>query len=288
METEYGRITDEVVNQAISYIFAHINENITVKQVADHCHFSQYYFERIFKNATGESVYAFIKRVKMEQSAFRLKVERSKSITDIGYEYGYSPSNYSSAFKQHHKTSPADFRKHIFEKSLESNPNQWKEGREVVLDMPSYEECEQNITIEWIEDLFVLYERRKGNYRNLKEDWCAFLDKYQEYSTETAQLMECTFDDPSITNADGCLYDICMTVDRNCPLKNTRTIPGGKFVVYHFAGYVWQIYPIHQSLLNIWFPRSHYEIDNRYGFDRYQYVDGDTMYMVVDFCIPIK
>lgn len=281
-------ITSEVINRAISYIFAHINENITVEEVADYCHFSKFYFERIFKEETGESVYAFIKRVKMEQSAFRLKVERNKSITDIGYEYGYSPSNYSSAFKQHHKTSPAEFRKHIFEKSLESNPNQWKESGDVAGEMPDYEECDRNITIEWLDDMFVLYERRMGNYRNLKEDWCEFLEKYKDYMTDSTQLLECTFDDPSITNADGCLYDICMTVEKGCPLENTHVIPGGRFVMYHFAGYVWQIYPIHQSLLNIWFPRSHYEIDNRYGFDKYHYVDSDSMYMVVDFCIPVK
>ena len=184
--------------------------------------------------------------------------------------------------------TPAAFRKYIFERSLERNPNQWQESHDVALEMPTYEECDQNITIERIKDMFVLYERRLGNYRNLKEDWCEFLDKYHDYMTETTQLLECTFDDPSITNADGCLYDICMTVDQSCLLENTRIIQGGKFVVYHFAGYVWQIYPIHQSLLNIWLPKNHYEIDHRYGFDKYHYVDCDTMYMVVDFCIPIK
>lgn len=280
-------ITSEVVNRAISYIFVHIGENITVEDVANHCHFSKFYFERIFKEETGESVYAFIKRVKMEQSAFRLKVERNKSITDIGCEYGYSSSNYSSAFKQYHNMTPADFRKQIFAKSLESNPNSWPENDDVEKEMPSYEECDKNITIEYLEDIFVLYERRLGNYRYLKDDWCEFLEKYKEYMTDTTQLYECTFDDPSITNADGCLYDLCMTVDRSCPLENTHVIRGGKFVVYHFAGYVWQIYAIHQSLLNIWFPRSHYEIDQRYGFDKYYYVD-DTMYMVMDFCIPVK
>ncbi|WP_456008999.1 AraC family transcriptional regulator, partial [Clostridium butyricum] len=78
--------TNEVVNQAITYIMKHIDESITIEDVAEHCHFSKYYFSRIFKNETGESIYGFIKRLKLEQSAFRLKVERERTITDIGFD----------------------------------------------------------------------------------------------------------------------------------------------------------------------------------------------------------
>ena len=71
-------IKNEVINEAISYIMEHITDEITVEDVAEHCHFSKFHFSRVFKEETGESVYAFIKRIKMEQSAFRLKVERQK------------------------------------------------------------------------------------------------------------------------------------------------------------------------------------------------------------------
>ncbi|MHC1722338.1 MAG: helix-turn-helix transcriptional regulator [Aminipila sp.] len=79
-----------------------MDEEISIEDVANHCHFSKYYFSRVFKSETGESIYAFIKRLKMEQSAINLKIEKQKSITEIGFDYGYSPSNYSCAFKKHH------------------------------------------------------------------------------------------------------------------------------------------------------------------------------------------
>lgn len=87
-------ITNEAVNQAIDYILKHIEEEITLGDVAGHCHFSKFYFSRLFKEQTGESVYGFIKRVKLEQSAFRLKTEQGRQITEIGADYGYSPSNF--------------------------------------------------------------------------------------------------------------------------------------------------------------------------------------------------
>ncbi len=58
-----------VIDQSIDFILEHLDENITVKDVAGQFHFSESYFSRIFKAETGESVYAFMKRLKMDQSA---------------------------------------------------------------------------------------------------------------------------------------------------------------------------------------------------------------------------
>ena len=281
-------IKNEVINEAISYIMEHITDEITVEDVAEHCHFSKFHFSRMFKEETGESVYAFIKRIKMEQSAFRLKVERNKSVTDICNEYGYTSSNYSSAFRQHHNMSPADFRKSIVEKSVAENPK-WKMYSDVVADkIMSFEECNKNVSIEELKDFYVIFERYKGNYHDLKNDWCVFNEKYKEYVTEDTIFLETTYDDPTITDVDGCLYDICMTVDRSCLLDNTRIMKGGRFVVYHFKGYFWELFAVHQTLLNVWFPQSGYILDTRYGFDIYHSVDSDEMYMAMDICIPIK
>lgn len=276
-------ITNEVVNQAINYIMEHIGEEISIEDVADYCHFSKYYFSRIFKEETGESIYAFVKRVKLEQSAFRLKVEREKSITDIGFDYGYCPPNYSAAFKQHHNTTPIKFRKNIVQKSIRHPfyPN-------TVNKIETFEECKQKITIETMEDQYVIYERRIGNYKNLQQDWTEFLERYKDYQTDRTRLLERTFDDVSITDADSCLYDICMSVDRSCTLKNTCIIEGGKYAVYHFSGVPWQIYGAYQSLFNVWIPMSNYKIDKRYGFECYREINCDTMYMVLDIYIPIE
>lgn len=274
-------ITNEMVNRAIDYILRHIGEDIRVEDVAEYCHFSQYYFSRVFKAETGESIYAFIKRIKMEQSAFRLKVEKSRSITEIGQEYGYSSSNYSSVFRQHHNTSPVDFRRNIYRKSLE-HPFFHRNTLE------TFEQCSQKITIEVLDDIKVIYERRIGNYHDLSRDWEDFLVRYKEYLTDKTQMLERTFDDPSITDSDTCLYDICLSVDSACDLENTCIIEGGKYAVYHYTGHVRQIYAAYQSMFNIWIPQSPYKIDERYGFDIYHSIDCETMYTVLDICIPVK
>lgn len=259
------------------------NEYISVDDIASHCNFSRYYFSRMFKMETGESIYGFIKRVKMEQSAFRLKIEKSRSITDISCDYGYSSSNYSSAFKQHYNLSPIEFRRSITQKSL-SNPI----FSDAVVGLESFKECSEKISIEVLKNFSVIFERHKGNYGDLSVHWGEFQEKYKQHITKETLFLERTYDDPPITNIDECLYDICITAPENCKLENTYVLKGGKFAIYHFKGFVKQIYTAYQSIFNVWLPQSNCEIDDRYGFEIYRKIDCDSMHMEIDLCIPIK
>jgi AraC family transcriptional regulator len=98
------------INQAIDYIYLHIGQNLAVEDIANHCCFSKFYFNRIFRAVTGESIYGFIKRLKLEIAAFKLRSTR-RTITEIALETGYTPSNFASVFKEYFKMSASAFRK---------------------------------------------------------------------------------------------------------------------------------------------------------------------------------
>lgn len=276
-------ITNEYINRAIDYILNHIDEEITVEDISNYCCFSRYYFSRIFKMETGESIYEFIKRVRMERSAFRLKVEKDRSITDIGSAYGYSSSNYSSAFKKHHNMPPYKFRRSIVHKSM-MNPV----FRNTQTELLTWQECSEKISVEMFEDCTVIFERYKGSYGDLSVHWGAFLDKYKEYITERTRILERSYDDPAITLPDKCLCDICIDAPAGCTLENICTIKGGRFAVYHFSGPVEHIYSAYQNLFSVWLPQSKYKIDDSYGFEIYKKTDCGSMHMDIDICIPVK
>ncbi len=274
----------KVINQSIDYILEHLNENITVKNVAGHFHFSEFYFSRLFKAETGESVYAFIKRLKMDQSAIDMKLKNSKSVTDIGLDYGYSSSNYSSAFKKHHSVSPVEFRKSANAERV-SNPF----NPEKIHIFKTYDDYAAGIKIEELADVRVIYERTIGDYWELKEKWIRFMETYKDCFNADTLLIERFYDDPSIASPNSCICDLCISADKEIyAQEKMATIKGGRFATYRFEGRVSDIFCTLQGIFRVWLPKSDYEMDERYGLNIYRKVNLDDDLVVMDLCIPIK
>ena len=296
-------IGNQVVNKIIDYICVNLEKDISVDDIAVFSGYSKFYISRLFRQETGESIYGFIKRAKIEQSAFRLKIEKNKSITEIGECYGYSSCNFSTLFREHFRQPPNKFRKRITE---ETRNRLYYTGFDEKPE--TYLECCKKITIENLPDYFVLYERQKSNYNNMPSLWANFIECYKEFITPKTVFINRTKDDPEITDPDSCIYELCMTVDKNdsritaqktaaagttsrCSTPtgiNTMAIQGGKFAVYHYKGYPQKIYATYQSLFSNWLIESGNELDSRYSFDIYRFFDRKTMYIELDICIPIK
>ena len=276
-------IKKELISRSIDYMLQHLDEGITIKEVANHFHYSEFYFSRVFKEVTGESVYAFIKHLKMDQSAIDIKLKRHKAITDIGLDYGYSSSNYSSAFRQHHSLSPMEFRKSTGATST-VNPFYPK----VVECFETFDYYDARIKIVLLPDVQVIYERVFGSYAELKEKWFQFLDTYKDHIHEDTLIIERFYDDPTISSLNSCICDLCITTDNTCKLENIATIKGGKFVTYRFEGEIKNIFRTLQGIFAVWFPKSGYEMDEKYGLNIYRKIDRATGCVIMDLCIPVK
>lgn len=278
-------IDNETINRSISYIMENLDENLSVEDVANYCNFSKYHFSRMFKEETKESLYAFIKRLKMEKSALKIKVEKEKLITEIGMDYGYSSSNYSVAFKEFHKLSPIEFR---IKNDRNFTLNPFKDYERYTYD--SFDDYNKNISIEYVEDMFVIYERSIGNYSDLKEKWEKFFYDYKNYIRDDTLFIERSYDDPTVTDMNKCIYDICMTISStdDIDLDNVMCIKGGKYVVYKFEGESTNIFSTFQGIFSIWLEKSGNLLDNRYGFEIYREIDCENMNFKIDFYIPIK
>lgn len=210
--------------------------------------------------------------MKIEQSAISLKTETNKSITDIGFDYGYSPSNYSSAFRKYHDISPVRFRNSLKTISILHPYYHLKTAN-----FPTYKEYDQQTCIQKFAAYQVIYERHIGNYIELDQNWLDFTKKYHDYIDENTLLIERSYDDPCITNLGHCMYDICITVDKNCPLENVTTIPESKYAVYRYDGPVTEIFSAFQGLFHIWLAQSEYEMGERYGLGIYRSIDRYTL-----------
>ncbi len=57
------------IDRVVDYIQRNLELELSVKQLAGIACFSEFHFSRIFKEQMGESVYRFIKRLRLEKAA---------------------------------------------------------------------------------------------------------------------------------------------------------------------------------------------------------------------------
>lgn len=101
---------NEVVNNAENIIKENLTDCPSVKDIADILGVSLYKLQQGFKNITGNTVYEYIKRAKIEK-AKQLLIDTDMSIIDIANELGYdNPSKFSSVFKSYNNITPLKYR----------------------------------------------------------------------------------------------------------------------------------------------------------------------------------
>lgn len=99
------------IERALRFIAEHLDEPLTVAEVARAAHSSEFHFHRLFHAEVGEPIGRFVTRRRLELAALRLAYERDRSITDIALSSGYSSSsNFSKAFSHYFGASPSAVR----------------------------------------------------------------------------------------------------------------------------------------------------------------------------------
>ena len=92
-------LSDQIlaVQRMQEYIEAHLEEEITLSDLASVSHYSPWHSYRLFKEHTGLTVSDYIRRLRLSRSAHRLK--KGERIADIAAELGFgSVDGYQRAF----------------------------------------------------------------------------------------------------------------------------------------------------------------------------------------------
>ena len=101
----------ESIQKAINYIEAHLQETITMDQIAQEVNVSVFHFQRTFSILTDMSIADYIRRRRLTLAAQEL-INTDIKIIDLAYKYGYdSPEAFTKAFRKQHHVTPSDARK---------------------------------------------------------------------------------------------------------------------------------------------------------------------------------
>ena len=100
----------ECLEDVQKYIHQHTDEPLNREVLADMAGFSVPHLHRIFTGSTGESLASYVRRVRLERAAQKLRWG-AVDITEVALAAGYaSHAAFSKAFRQQYGLSPSEFR----------------------------------------------------------------------------------------------------------------------------------------------------------------------------------
>lgn len=112
-DANQGQIRPSAANEniklAIGYIKSHIDQKLTLDEIASEVGLSKYYFLREFKNATTMTPVEYINSVRCE-NAKKLLLKKKYPIHEIAQKCGFTNDSYfSKVFRHHTGLLPSEF-----------------------------------------------------------------------------------------------------------------------------------------------------------------------------------
>ena len=102
---------EDSVHKVKEYIAENLNENLTIKDLAESVNMSSSHFSRVFKQQTGFSPYDYILISRINRAKYLLQTT-NMTIASVAYEVGFnSESNFIYYFTENEGISPGKFRK---------------------------------------------------------------------------------------------------------------------------------------------------------------------------------
>ncbi|UCH36630.1 MAG: AraC family transcriptional regulator [Armatimonadota bacterium] len=254
--------------RVLVYIQQHLDDELSLEELAGVACFSPYHFHRIFRGMLGESVGEHIRRLRLERAASQLK-RSDKPIIKIALEAGYETHEaFSRAFKAMESVSPSEFRSCSRSTSRISTASgvHYRGGKQLKDFNPICSGGEiMEVRIQNIEPMRAAFVRHTGPYGECSTAWgklTAQLGRQGMLGGDTRFIGIC-YDDPEITPPEKLRYDACVTVNDDFEAEGEiglQTITGGQYAVTtHFGAYE-KLGETYAKLLGEWLPMSGREL----------------------------
>lgn len=244
----------ERLQQVKEYLRASYANTVEVAILERLSHFSYRNLQRIFKGYFGETIGAYITRLKVESCAKMLLFSKV-TITEIAYEVGYSDVQaLSKAFKKHFGISPSAYRDRkeelVFKQKTQSKGMSFVQDRVEVLPAKK-----------------VMYMTYKGSYdsEEIEELW-QMIDQLaveKQIDTTASESFGIIWDEPIITEDMKCNYDACIVIPEDTSdLKKyqIKEVPSQKYAVFTHVGSYKTISNTYDKIFGQWIFQTDHEI----------------------------
>ncbi len=247
----YQKCQDEYIRRiqkVQDYIEHHLEQGLSIEELANTAGFSQYHFSRIFQSMLHESLAHYVNRLRMERALFLLAHRTDKSMTDIAYELGLSDSAvFSRSFRNYYGVSPSVYRKEysknckdsflLSEYNKSTAKKEWADNPFPVTGQ---------ITIENLEEKQVVYVRHTGTYETLEKEYQSLIERLFYHARRQHFLiggknwvLAMYHDNPEFAQENQFRTSLCLTVPTGIRIEEDgilgkMKLEGGLYAVGHF------------------------------------------------------
>ncbi|MBS0650353.1 MAG: AraC family transcriptional regulator [Verrucomicrobia bacterium] len=241
--------------KVLIFIEENIDEELSLEHLAKLANYSSSHFHRIFQGIVGETVHSYIKRLRLEKAAGKLK-NTEQPVTHIALDASYeTPSSFTKAFKQTTGMTPQKYR---------SAYSAIKRLADKIKEMPMIRpECIEKK----FKDLELLFVRRQGNYAlSAAKAWVAMIHFIEDNKIDPSQLryFGISHDDPQVTNEEKLRYDAAITVPHGIKEKGEvgkQRIKAGNYAVFIHHGSYNGLESTFEQIFLKWLPLSREQLD---------------------------
>ena len=225
---------------------------------------------------TGESVMGFVRRLRLERAAMRLRYS-ADSVTEVALTTGYGTHEaFTRAFKARFGASPTVYR--------EQGRIVLQDGLEIFVRQEPERHC--------------VATRYTGNYDECGSSWGQLTALTQRAGLQRHALgtVSMVYDDPEVTAAEHLRYDACLVlpperIPRELPPGLTRRMaPAGRYAIARHRGPYDHLLEVYVTLLGRYLPHRRVELFDEPVLEIYLNQPGEVPpeQLLTEVCVRIE
>ena len=298
---------EQALLSTLVYIQTHLETDVSLEVLAERIGFSAYHFHRIFTEFVGEPVKTYVRRLRLERSAYRLKISQD-AILQIALDAGFkSHETFTRAFAGRFGMNPSTFRQYFLQATHERKrriPASVVNYQAFVNEsgFPPNQAAAIQVRFERVRPVLVAFIRHTGPYDNVLEPgsqvdslWKAIFHWGEIHNLTNADslLIGIPQDDPSVTAPEKLRFDVGVQVPEfREPTGNIgcQTLSPGLYMVGRHYGSFNHLAETYAYIYDTYILTGQYQLRAAPPFEVYNHtrVNDDLHIHYTDVYMPLE
>ena len=276
---QYQRQLDAVTD----YIYAHLDDDLSLDRLADVSGFSPYHWHRIYRAVRGETAAQTVRRLRLERAATML-AQNAWPLERIARRAGFTSADaFSRAFQRAYDRTPGRFRS-----DRAGGPNGTGGSRRPAVIPDAESPTPYPVRVEERPERRLAVAEHRGSYMGIGRAFARVVDRMGLRKPMVA-IYE---DDPGIVPEAALRAAAGVVVGPEAEVPEdleTRVVPAGRYAVMRYTGPYSSMHAAYLWLYGQWLPTSGHEPRNHPVVEEYLTDPATTppAQAVTDILLPL-